>query len=151
MTAKELAGRLNSRGYGSEMTAEEVEMAAAAGLLVMFTRIDTLFLKGLVNRELDSGYFHEIFLKKASDQIQVIPGNMAAVTMENRVRVRHYHDFPTGYKPAYLRGRKRASLAELGKIHWRTIVPDFDHISFVVYDHEDLHCEGCVIDVNSLV
>jgi len=139
-TAKELAGRLNGRQYGNEITKEEVAEAKQNNLVVCFGYSDDITeFRGIIDDEFGSweGATNKFFWNKKKNRYNPI---LEMDDQENLLQ--------QGWTPP------ETAFSVISEwcppdvnTSWR-ITTSVPYESFNIYEDGDLYCIGCVFEIS---
>ena len=136
MTKEELAGALNGREYGLEITRDEVDIARKSGLIVIFGSSDD-------NME---------FCGAINDEVGCYDGGTVFIYTETKKLFEsECNDDDCPYAEQH---KARCLTIDAvwcgGEASW-TYETDIPHATFNIYEDGQLYCVGIVFEVSSLV
>lgn len=150
MTKEHLAELFNNRQYGNEIDKEEEQVAKENNLLVVFGYSDDCVeLRGVINEEFSEGTTiifgrkgETIFIDTDTNDIngyEDFDGVFKRCKKLEAIQVDNCSVEPEGYVAS-----------EHGMNGWE-FKTDLQYSEFSIYDDDDLHGKGLVIDMNNFV
>ncbi len=136
MTAKELAERLDGRGYGGEIYPDEEKIAKESGLVVVFGfSDDNVELRGAIDAEIGAWEGATVYITKSGVLYDPSP-DCASVECPY-------------LKAARAAAKVIRAVWGAGDISW-TFDTDIPYETFNIYERGELFCVGIVFDLHNM-
>ncbi len=143
MTKEELAGQLNGREYGDEITSAEEKAAKASGLLVIFGASDDLCeLRGVIEDEVGAYDGTTVYISRDGKLLPEMEDDDKDVLKKYNVLEHVLEQRRTAIQI-------EAQWCNTREYSW-TFETKVPHATFDVLEDEDKYCRGIVIDLKEV-